>query len=577
MAARASVAESRDVSESKSAADGLGRLFGAVPKCLPILRGSTKFDFSPGGFALFAAGAAFFVYLSYRPLWHTDLWGHLAYGRLIVRSGSIPLTEPLIPLCEGLPFVDFSWLSELLAYLTYQWRGAPAVQFLHAASITACVGLLASCCLRKTGSAWAAALAAVIYVWVDWQQLAIVRPQLAGCVCFVVLLASCLPEGIPMRRPRRKLGFGVALAACPPVCIGAARKNFTGGQAAGATQHSGVVALVTTALFVVWANLHGSFLIGLAMLAAFVCGRAGDLIRRTCSVRLLRDDLRLRQGIFLLILASAAVMLNPYGWRIYESAWHLSSNANLADLVEWQPLRLWMWQGCAALAVALGLLVLYVLTPRRISTTELLLLVGLGAATLVASRMLIWWGPVAAYYASLHAAAIWKRWRRHNREPASASARTIPWYCTFVVAGVALACTPLAAALPHRSPSDLSGSLSAETPIGVTGFLCTHPPGGQIFNTLEWGDYLLWAGPARLQVFVASHVHLVPRSVWQDYVRIITLDDGWQKILERYRINTAIVDDDRHAALADALREDPAWAVLYEDAQGLAFVRRQPL
>jgi hypothetical protein len=488
------------------------------------------------GFAVFAALTVFFVFLSHRPLWHTDLWGHLAYGRLIVESGSIPSTEPLIPLCEGVPFVDFSWLSEVLAFLAYQWRGAPALQFLYAASITTCVGLLAWCCLRKTGSAWAAALAAAIYVWVDWQQFAIVRPQLAGCVCFVVLFVTLTS----------------------PI--------------------SGVAgALLVTAFFAAWANLHGSFLIGLAVLAAFVCGRAGDLILRTRSLRSLPDDRRLRHGILLLILASAAVMLNPYGWRIYESARHLSSNANLADLVEWKPLRLWMWQARAALAVALGLLILYVLTPRRISTTELLLLVGLGAATLVTSRMLVWWGPVAAYYASLHAAAIWKRWRPRNREQVAASARTISWYCAFFVASVALACTPLAAVLPHRPLSDPSDSLSADTPIAAANFLREYPPHGQIFNTLEWGDYLLWAGPVQLEVFVASHVHLLPRPVWQDYVRTITLDDGWQKILDRYRINTAVVDDDQHAALADALREDPAWSVAYEDAQGLIFVRRHPL
>ena len=131
--------------------------------------------------------------------------------------------------------------------------------------------------------------------------------------------------------------------------------------------------------------------------------------------------------------------------------------------------------------------------------------------------------------------------------------------------------------LRHRPLSDPSDSLSAETPIAAANFLREHSPHGQIFNTLEWGDYLSWAGPARLEVFVASHVHLILRSVWQDYVRIITLDDGWQKIFERYRVNTAIVDDDQHAALADALREDPAWSVVYEDAQGPIFVRRQPL
>jgi hypothetical protein len=491
---------------------------------------------SAAGFALFAGLALLFVSLSHRPLWHTDLWGHVDYGRLIVAHGKIPSTEPLIPLCRGVPFVDFSWLSEIVAYLAFAWRGVPALQFLYAASVTACVGLLAWCSLQKTDSAWAVALAAALYVWIDWQQLAIVRPQLAGCVCCMILFAI-LTSRIS----------GIAGAVAVPV------------------------------LFAVWANLHGSFLIGLAMLAAFVCGRAGDVVRKTWNLEAGLASLRARRDALFLTLAVAAVMLNPYGARIYDAAWQLSSNPNLADLVEWKPLRLWMWQGWAALAVSTILVALYALTPRRISTIELLLLVGFAAATLRTSRMIVWWGPLAAYYVSLHAAAIWKRWGRGGRVSEESLAWTIPTRFTVITVCVALACTPLAAVLLRRPAADRRESFSSETPIDAAVYLREHPPSGPIFNTLEGGDYLLWAGPPGLQVFVASHVHLVPRAVWQDYIRVITLDDGWQQILARYGINTAVVDDDQHAALADALREDPAWSVAYEDAHGLVFVRHPPL
>jgi hypothetical protein len=524
--------ESKDASLDRSISD-----WGPVPRCFPDEpRGPSKFCLAFADFALVVALAAIFVYLSHRPLWHTDLWGHLAYGRVIAASAAIPATEPLMPLCQGVPFVDFSWLSELLAYGAYDWRGAPALQFLYAASVAACVGLLAWCSRRKTGTAWAAALAAGIYVWVDWRQLAIIRPQLAGCLCFAVLFAILV---------RRSSGLATDL--------------FVG------------------ALFAVWVNLHGSFLIGLATLAAFVCGRAADLLRRTRSLRAMRADARLRRGIILLILASAAVLLNPYGWKIYEAAWQLSSNPNLADLVEWKPLRPWVGQGWAALCVSLGLLGLCALTPRRISATELLLLIGLGGSMLLRSRLIVWWGPVAAYYAALHAAAIWKRWPRGTRARSEAPARTIPARFATIVVCIALVCTPLTAALSRRPLADSPASFSDETPIGAATFLRAHPPHGQIFNTLEAGDYLLWNGPPGLKVFVASHVHLVPRPVWQDYIRIITLDEGWTKILERYRVNTAFVDDDQHAALTDALREDPAWSVAYADPQGLIFVRRRPL
>jgi hypothetical protein len=504
---------------------------------------------SPAGLAFVTGLAVFFVYLSHRPLWHTDLWGHLAYGRKIVELRAIPATEPLMPLCRGVPFVDFSWLSELIGYAAERAAGAEALQFLYAASVTACVGLLAWGSWRKTGRIWAAALAATLYVWIDSQQLAIMRPQLAGCVCFLALWAF-----------RRRLVLGPARFVAAPV------------------------------LFAAWANLHGSFLIGQTLLAALLAGRAGDVVRRTGSLRAVRDDREVRRTGVALVLALAAVLVNPYGWRIYPAAWQLSINANLADLIEWQPLAVWMEQAWAALAVAVVLLSLWMLTPRRISTTELLLVLGLGAATLATSRMILWWGPIAAYYTSVHAAALARRWRRAHQAGSATegprlnravadriSARSIPAGVFVGVILIALASTPLVdASLLHVGHPGSRGRFSAETPIEATEYLRAHPPRGQLFNSMEWGDYLLWVGPPGLEVFAASHVHLLPRTVWQDYIRIVTLDEGWQKILERYRVDTAILDTDQHSALAEALRADPDWQVVHEDAIAVIFSRRRP-
>ena len=52
-----------------------------------------------------------YLALSYQPLWHTDLWGHLGYGRWIWEHGRLPETEPLMPLAEGMAFIDSAWLT----------------------------------------------------------------------------------------------------------------------------------------------------------------------------------------------------------------------------------------------------------------------------------------------------------------------------------------------------------------------------------------------------------------------------------------------------------------------------------
>src|SRR5690606_37698765 len=113
--------------------------------------------------------------------------------------------------------------------------------------------------------------------------------------------------------------------------------------------------------------------------------------------------------------AAVAVLLNPYGVRLYEGVLTISGNPNLQPLVEWQPLTLRMSQGRAAAAAVLALMFAYRFSPRRVSTTEVLLLTGLGAAALWSSRMLHWWAPVAAWYLALHAAAIVRRFRRRRQ------------------------------------------------------------------------------------------------------------------------------------------------------------------
>ena len=42
---------------------------------------------------VFAVGIIYLIFCM-RPLWHTDIWGHLAYGRVIYEGKSLPATEP---------------------------------------------------------------------------------------------------------------------------------------------------------------------------------------------------------------------------------------------------------------------------------------------------------------------------------------------------------------------------------------------------------------------------------------------------------------------------------------------------
>ncbi|HID24571.1 MAG TPA: hypothetical protein EYP14_19530, partial [Planctomycetaceae bacterium] len=217
-----------------------------------------------------------FLFMNYRPLWHTDLWGHLAYGRIIWRTGGLPETEPLMPLARGVPFIDTQWLSQLIGYGVATALGVEGLKFAYGLAIAACAVLLLVSFQRRTRRTWLALLGLLAFLGVAWQQIAIIRPQLAGMICFTFLLAV-----LARRSPARWHWCAVPL------------------------------------LFVLWANLHGSFVVGLGLLASFCLGRAIDVIRHTGHWLSPFRDRRTRDSFLLTELAAGAALINPYGLGLY--------------------------------------------------------------------------------------------------------------------------------------------------------------------------------------------------------------------------------------------------------------------
>jgi hypothetical protein len=492
---------------------------------------------------LAAALSALFILASFLPLWHTDVWGHLSYGRWIVQNQSVPETEPLLPLLEGVRFIDTAWLSQVAAYLAEERLGVTALQFLFAASITFCTAALSVLAARRTGSNLAGAIAAGTFLFVDYQQLIIARPQLAGMVCFMIVFAM-----LNSLRWRSAWWFAMPVT------------------------------------FALWANLHGSFPMGLVLIACFVAGRAFDLVRRTGGTKALWRDATLRRRFLLLQLCAAAALLNPYGLQIYLETFRVAFNRNLQDLVDWDPLTLRMSQGKAAAMALLALLVVLRFSPRRVTAAEAFSLALFGLGACYSSRIIVWWAPVVAWSIALHAEAALRKWRRFDSRP-PARRSGLSTVAMLGLMWIAFAYSPFglrvihgAPKTPEESAARLKRSVSDQTPLAAVKYLNEHPPVGQCFNTYEWGDYLLRAGPKSARWFVNSHAHLAPREVWEDYLRIVGLARDWEGRLDRYGINTIVLERNMSADLVRALKEKPeAWSLEFQDQFTAIFHRKKPI
>ncbi|MCG6156888.1 hypothetical protein [Rubinisphaera margarita] len=484
-----------------------------------------------------------YAVLSYHPLWHTDLWGHLSYGRYIVQQGEIPTTEPLLPLCQGMPFVDTAWLSQVIAYFGYQELGVTALRFLFAFSLTVCVIALIARFRSRTDSFGISLIGLAIFGVVAMKSLSIVRPQLAGLACFVVIwtLLTC-------RRWTALQWVGIPLT------------------------------------FMAWVNLHGSFPMGLALLGLYWLGKTADELLRKRRLSIAGSI----RYLLVLELSLMAVLINPYGIGIFPAVQEIAGNPNFAYLVEWDPLTLRIFHGKAMAVTAILLLVLYRLTPRRISLAEPLLLIVFGLASMWSVRFLVWWTPLAAWYAVLHGSAVLNHFARHRRDVSvETSLQKKAGLNTVVAVGMTwifFAYTPFAATLLHGYPTDpdkafefYRSNLSRDTPVLLAQYLTEHEPRGLIFNSYEWGDYLLWTGPEDRQLFLNSHAHLVPRDVWLDYFVIARGTDGWDDKLDRYGVNAVVVDKLYRERLINLLRRDEGWRLEYEDELGAIFLREKPI
>ncbi|MHC4876477.1 MAG: hypothetical protein ACYTGL_08255 [Planctomycetota bacterium] len=482
---------------------------------------------------------ACFVLLNLRPLWHTDIWGHLSYGRLIWSQGAIPASEPIMPLSEGMRFVDTAWLWQLAALAMWTLAGKAGLSFLYAASITAGLAAIAKASCSRSQSTVAGVTALILSGWVCWTHIGAIRPQNAGFLMFAVLLS------VVFRSTKQRSDW-----------------------------------LLIPLLFAAWANLHGSFAVGIAVLGMMAVGRACDLVRRSGALRMLLRDRQLRRWLLLTELAAAATLLNPYGLSLYSSIMSFGTNPNLASIVEWKPLRMEMAQGQAAAAVTALLFVLYRITPRRVTASEPLLLIVLGVAALTTSRMILWWGPVAGCVAALHLTAWLRKHRSHlHWAPQRSKSSLLAIAVSFIIAVLCFEVSHLGGVcLARAMGKDASARadrvpVNALTPVGAAAYLRDNPPDGLIFNPYEWGDYLVWAGPSDLKVFVASHAHLIPQHVWDDYFEIGQMGRGWDSGLEMYGIDTVVLDRSRQSELTEHLLLHDDWQTRYVDTQAAVFTR----
>ena len=525
--------------------------------------------------------AALFLLMDYVPLRGTDLWLHVTYGQWILQHGTLPAEDPFCPLAQGTPVVASAWLSQVLYAAIDRVGGWQWLSHLFAFTTLASYLVLARACYLPSGRPAAALVGSLAMLTVGWSRLTTIRPENFGMLAFAILLWWAARS-----HTRQQSGSQASYVAVPAIAV----------------------------LMGLWANLHGSFVCGMALLG---CLFAGSFLETLWASRSLRTALADRQTLVWLAITAAALaatLINPYGPKLLVYSVTFAENENLRDLIEWERLDFSNFKGWAFLASWPVLGVAWWRARRPVPVAYLLMLALFGAATLLGVRMAGWYAAVYALtlctagfrraggkegdrsmfseeVSVAEASQTAEKWsvpRPPAEEPRAGAeesqveslpggippGRSFAWSLVGVLlVWVAFALSPLSASVMGRSPRPPAKLLDSATPLAVVAYLHKQPPQAAIYNPQWWGDWLVYAGPAGLRPFMTSNVHLISRQAWLDYRQISDAGPGWESLLDRYGVNTLLVDRRNQPALAAAVERSSRWRATYTDAQTIVLVR----
>jgi len=310
-----------------------------------------------------------------------------------------------------------------------------------------------------------------------------------------------------------------------------------------------------------WANVHGSFFTGFVLLGCVAAGR----------VITTRDLRAARPYLITLGACVIASLVNPYGPGALVYVATIGSSPVIRDLVtEWAPTTLSGLDGTLFFGSVLLLGTLALKSPRRLTATEILLLLAFGYLAWSSVRAIVWWGLVVAPVLARLLGSVLP-----NRQP---TGRDRPAFNAVILASIGLL---VLISLPWNKsalpilPANKLGVFSDDTPVGAGEYLRSHgpPSTGLMFNDQNWGGYLEYTAWPRHQVFLDGRFELHPAQVWFDYLDVVFPSARWPALLDKYNISYLVLSKDEHADLVAEVRQTSGWQLDYEDDQAVVFSR----
>tara|TARA_R110002072_G_scaffold243821_2_gene403149 strand:- start:145925 stop:147535 length:1611 start_codon:yes stop_codon:yes gene_type:complete len=501
--------------------------------------------------------ALFFVYFSYIPLWHTDIWGHVAYGQWMIDHGRLPDVDPFVDLAQATPLVATAWLSQLL-FGALERSGGPERLSCAFAVVSVSTYLMLTLLFYLQTRRLGLAVFGSILAWLaGWDRHLVIRPELLGYFLLAALLA--------LLSAARLLGYSRQKPSPVTAIVSPERKWW--------------IRCTVGLLFSLWVNLHGSFAVGIVVIAILVAGELFDCVRQNRSIVQLKNAPVFRELLTLLAIATVATLVNPYGYQLPLHVLAFGSHPNMASISEWLPPELFGATSVAVFVVSVVFLVTLPLRNRRPATAEWLLILVFTVAVCLRTRMVTWYAPIAVLsllpvLRDLMSRVDNKPWLQRLHAVLNGKSRVQAALLVLLV-WLAFSFTPISQPVLGGRPRPPEKLFKDDTPLGITMYLRKAAPQGRVANPQWWGDWLAWAGPRQMKLMMTTNsLHLVPSVHYENHRAICWGHPGIKQRLDDYNVQTIVVDTSLQIELSQYVRKSDDWIIDYEDSQGLVASRK---
>ncbi len=435
-----------------------------------------------------------------------DTMWQITIGQWIVDHGAVPTTDMYSFTMRGQPWISTQWLAQVAYAEVFAAAGWTGPVVLAAACIAATFALFTRYLARHLSESTT-----------------------------LVFVAAALALTVPH------------LLARPHVLALPVMMAWVGGLVAAADRRA-APSFWLLPLMALWANLHGGFVLGLALVAPFAVDAVWNADAR------MRKSLTLRWAAFA-VVALAASCVTPYGWNsLLASRKILELGEALPLIMEWRPAD---FSGVGPLEVCLLLgfgLALY----RGISLPPLriVLLLGMLHMALSQTRSL----ETFALLVPLFLAAPLAR----QIGAADDAKPTVPPLLFAGLAIVLFAGTVAYASIVRYEPHTRGSPVTAVAELKKLNF-------SRVFNDYDFGGYLIASGVA---TFIDGRTELYGEKFFVDHNAASGLmkPENLFRLLEEYNIEATLLRTQSAATIL--LDHMDGWQKVYTDDIATIHVRR---